>query len=205
MWGVLVDLERKPRRDRWISYFSLILVFFWGPALVSFFAGATIGSVAATMGGAIPAETFVVGTDATWAEVFTHNMWILLGVVLGSLTVGVVTAALVMLNGALLGYGFGYLVGAYGWGVALRSVGAHGVFELPALWLTGMVAFRVVHLLVLMRPTGRKLLDERRLRGVVDTRDVVEITCLFAVAIALLAVAALVEVMVTPEILKSGF
>ena len=65
--------------------------------------------------------------------------------IFGALTLGVLTAVVMVFNGVLVG-NVVYVVGQeVGFGLVFLSVAPHGVFELPALFVAAGVGFRFLH------------------------------------------------------------
>lgn len=75
--------------------------------------------------------------------------------IVGAATVGLLTAAIMVFNGVLLG-NIAYAIGQeMGFGLILALLVPHGIFELPALFVAAGVGFRLVHRFV-QRIFGRR-------------------------------------------------
>jgi stage II sporulation protein M len=121
--------------------------------------------------------------------VFAHNAGIALGAAAGVLTFGVYTTWVVLVNGFTIGAVAADAVEANGWAWAALGLLPHGVVELPAFWLAGAVGFRW---LAFVRTVARG--DRDRIGG---PWLVLESLAVVGFALALLLVAAVVEVLVT--------
>ncbi|WP_207586401.1 stage II sporulation protein M [Halomontanus rarus] len=65
--------------------------------------------------------------------------------IVGAVTIGLLTAAIMLFNGVLLG-NIAYAIGQeMGFGLILALLVPHGIFELPALFVAAGVGFRLVH------------------------------------------------------------
>jgi stage II sporulation protein M len=170
-------------------------------ALGTFATGAAVGAglTAATAPAALANAAAAFDAESPFPDrlttltVLRHNLLALGVAATGVLTFGVMTAFLLFVNGLLLG---AVLVAAEADSLVLAAaLVPHGVLELPAFWLVGAVAFRIV----------ARLVDY--LRGAVDRflprEEVAEAVLLFGLAVLLLAVAAWVEATLTPRIVAA--
>lgn len=134
--------------------------------------------------------------NITAATILFNNTRAAVVLVLGALSLGVVTAIVLVFNGVLVGYVAGAAAAERGIGVVLLAIVPHGIVELPAIFVAGAVAFRVVHVTAL-RVVGR--------RDVVLGRDGWRRTGLLLGATwTALVVAAIVEFHVTTRILEAA-
>lgn len=128
----------------------------------------------------------------TAMDVFVVNSRILLVLVLGGFVLAIPTVLSLMLNGI----GFGSIVIAILDGGSLRSVvltlGPHGLFELPAVWLAGGVGIHISHR-VLAYCVGRTDSPIDRQYGQLWLGMVL-------VAIGLAGIGAVIEITITPWI-----
>lgn len=166
-------------------------------AVALFVLGAAVGAVAVgyadldalsrlASGRSVVPETLTVGV------ILANNLVAAAVTLGGAVTFGLLSALSMLVNGMLVGT----LVAVTAGDASLLLLAAlllpHGVVELPALWLAGAVGLRVAHRLV------------RYLRGVDErplTRaEAVEVALLVVVVVALIAVAAWIEVHVTPRV-----
>lgn len=135
--------------------------------------------------------------ELTVKFLFRNNSRVLLMLVAGALTLGLLTAFLLGYNGLLVGWVVGWTAGDVGIGLLLALLVPHGVLELPAFWLGGAVALRFVHVVA------------NYLRGARDhvlTRAEAGRTLLLVLlAWLLIGLAAVIEVHVTPAIAEAIF
>lgn len=122
-------------------------------------------------------------------EIFTHNAGIALRAALGVLTFGVYTTWVVLVNGFTIGAVAADAAEAHSLGWALSGLFPHGVVELPAFWLAGAVGFRWLAF-VWKVANG----DRDRIAG---PWLALESLAVVGLALALLLVAAAIEVLVT--------
>lgn len=137
--------------------------------------------------------------ELSWWFVFQNNVTVLLVPIVGVglLTLGVVTVLILAFNGVVVGGVVAQVASDAGVGLVLALIVPHGVFELPAFWIGGGVTFRVVHLLA-KRVRGTR---ERFLTG----PEVGRALLLVGLAVVMLAIAAAIEVYVTPAIAETLF
>lgn len=91
----------------------------------------------------------------TAVTILVNNTRAVAVMVLGALTLGLLTALALVFNGVVVGYVAGGAAGEQGLGFVLVGLLPHGVLELPAIFVAGGVAFRIVHLTAL-RVAGRR-------------------------------------------------
>lgn len=128
--------------------------------------------------------------------ILINNLQASLLMVLGGLTVGVLTAYALFANGVLIGYVVTPVVVDTGVGQALVLLLPHGIFELPAVFIAAAIGFRIAGLLV-ARLRGRR----DRLRPSVDEQR--QGAVLVGLSVLLLVVAAVIEVYVTPALFEA--
>lgn len=177
-----VDLRRwfGPHLGLAVGLFGLAAVAGWAVARPF----APVPGPETTLDLSLLPDRFTVGT------IFFHNLGVAVITALGVITLGLASAAALLLNGFLVGFVYAAAAAVLSAPVALALILPHAVFELPAFWIVAAAAFRVNH---------RGL---RYLLGADDTvltrQELVELGVVFGLAVALLAVAAWVEVTVTP-------
>jgi uncharacterized membrane protein SpoIIM required for sporulation len=128
-------------------------VLLFGPAALS--AGWALGSPAAAAG-LVPAEfrpatqserpwrDLTPGEQASFTTaVFTNNIKVTLVAFAGGVTLGVVTALILIFNGVTLGAVGGLMVGAGNWRGFLELVTGHGVLELSCILVAGAAGLRL--------------------------------------------------------------
>lgn len=133
----------------------------------------------------------------TAVDVFLNNARVYGIVLLGAITLGLGSAGVLAFNGVLVGWVVGDAAAGIGIGPVLALLLPHGIFELPALWIAGGVAFRLVHLLANYLRGARDRLLSRAELG--------RLGLLLLTGIALLAVAAVIEVHVTEALADAVF
>lgn len=65
--------------------------------------------------------------------------------IVGALTLGTVTALIMVINGILVGNLAAAIGGEIGYGPTIALLAPHGIFELPALFVAAGVGFRLLH------------------------------------------------------------
>lgn len=153
------------------------------------FGGATV-STATT-----DAARYLPGANATAWDIFANNARVLAAIVVGGTVTFSLGAILVLfVNAAHFGRGISWLAESYGPAAAVAAFAPHGLLEAAAFLVGAAVAVRFAVLFAATqipqeRPPFR--------RG-----TVLEITGMVAVAVALLALAAVVETTVTPVLVE---
>lgn len=133
--------------------------------------------------------------ELTVEFIFRNNSRVYAIVLGGALTLGLATVLALGVNGLVIGWVAGWIAGDVGVLPVLVLLVPHGIFELPAFWIAGGIAFRLVH-------CGVAALLDRRDRFL--TRGEAWRTLLLAaVGWVLVGVAAVVEVHVTPAIAEA--
>lgn len=142
-------------------------------------------------------ETENAEFDLTASFFIVHNTQPFLISIAGALTLGILTAIVMVFNGLIVGNIGGSMAGAAGIDFVIVGLVPHGIFELPALFIAAGVGFRLFH----------RFVD--RVRGTHDrflSRDYISRTLvLVAFAWLLLVLAAFVEAYVTPVLLEALF
>lgn len=141
----------------------------------------------------------LLGDDVefTVAFIVQNNTQAYLVMVAGAITVGSLTALVLVVNGVLVGWVVADAAAAEGIGLTLALILPHGILELPALFVGAGIGFRLVHVgLAYLRGTRGRLLRRDELARTL---------LLLAVGWVVLAVAAVVEVHVTPAIAEALF
>ncbi len=174
----------------------------WAP-YVGFAAGvflvaAVLGAALGVERGAVPLAPFEVrgpgepapALDAV--DLFVNNSLVALWTVLSALLFGVPTLYIQLYNGLLLGSVTAVAAGRLGVITTVLSLAPHGVIELPAIWVAGGIGFRVTHLYWKIANGDRDRVSVPRLLG--------ESGLLFLGVVVALAVAALIEAVVTPAL-----
>jgi stage II sporulation protein M len=128
--------------------------------------------------------------DLSTGGLFVHNGTVALQSILSIVFLGVPAIFIVALNGFVVGAGLAAGVGDIGvlWSIVLLL--PHGTFELPAIWLSGAIAFRWLH-------EGWKAANAR---GVSVPHVVLDSVIGVGAVYLLLAVAAVVEAHLTHAI-----
>lgn len=125
---------------------------------------------------------------------FVNNLRVVLFLLFGGITLGVVTILVLFTNGLIIGSAVASSVQTVPLQSALLLTVPHGLFELPALWLAGAAGLRLP-----LRIVRYLLKEEDR---IVTTEVVIDVTVIAALSIGLLAIAALVEGIVTPYVFE---
>ena len=174
----------------------------WVPH-VGFAAGLFLGAavLGATLGverGTVPLAPFEVRGPADpvptldAVDLFVNNSLVALWTVLSALLFGLPTLFIQLYNGLLFGSVTAVAAGRLGPVTTVLSLAPHGVIELPALWVAGGIGFRLTHLYWKIANGDRDRVSVPRLLG--------ESGLLFLGVIVALAVAAVVEAVVTPAL-----
>jgi uncharacterized membrane protein SpoIIM required for sporulation len=143
-------------------------------------------------------DSDITAEDPAWdlfTTIFANNLLVLLIAFLGSVTLGLSTLFMLLVNGYLFGL---HVTHAYENGAlfnAFVAIAAHGVFEIPAILLGSAVGFRITWALV------------QHLRGVTDrvfTAEVrTEAIALTTCSIVLMFVAAVVEATISAQLVTA--
>lgn len=133
------------------------------------------------------------GPDLGVMDVFLHNAWIAVRSALGLLTFGVYTTWVLLVNGFVIGAVLADAAETNGLGWALLGILPHGLIELPAFWLAGAIGYRWLAF-------AWKLANGNRER-IAGPWLLLESLALTGLALAMLFVAAAIEVTVTAALL----
>ncbi|MBX0321700.1 stage II sporulation protein M [Halomicroarcula sp. F13] len=154
------------------------------------------------LGSAVPIESLPTAAESgsnpffpdelTTYAIAVNNLVAMFVLLLGAVSLGIVTVAGLVLNGLLIGAVVGIAVQQVDPIVVVALILPHGVVEIPALLVVAAVGLRFARLTV------------RYLRGLEDElvteRDLREAGWLVAVAVVMILVAAYVEATLTLEI-----
>jgi len=159
------------------------------------------GLVGFTLGSAVPIDSLPTptGTDSggifpplTTVDLAINNLTAMLVMLLGAVSLGLMTVLALVVNGLLIGAVVGIAVQRLAPLVVLALIAPHGVLEIPALLIVSAVGLRFARLTV------------RYIRGLEDElvtrRDLREAGWLVAVSALLIVVAAYIEANLTIEI-----
>ncbi|APW97204.1 hypothetical protein CHINAEXTREME_05205 [Halobiforma lacisalsi AJ5] len=117
--------------------------------------------------------------------------------IVGALSLGLLTAFLMVFNGVIVGNVAAAVGGEIGVGYIVAGIAPHGIFELPALFIAAGVGFRLLYRF------GERVFGSR---DAFVTKPYLYRTLAFAVfGWLLLVLAAFVEAYVTPELLELLF
>jgi len=171
-----------------------------GVAAGLFLVAGVIGAALGVERGSVPLAPFEVRGPETSApapaldavDLFVNNSLVALWTVLSALLFGLPTLYIQVYNGLLLGSVTAVAAGRLGALTTVLSLAPHGVIELPAIWVAGGIGFRVTHLYWKIASGDRDRVSVPRLLG--------EGSLLFLGVIVALAVAAVVEAVVTPAV-----
>jgi len=176
---------------RWLAlYVPLAAAILGASALVGF-----------ALGSAVPVDALATPTGAESGSIFPplttvglaiNNLTAMLVMLLGAVSLGLMTVLALVINGLLIGAIVGIAVQRIAPVVILALIVPHGVLEIPALLIASAVGLRFARLTV------------RYIRGLeeelVTRRDLREAGWLVAVSAVLIIVAAYIEANLTIEI-----
>lgn len=192
-WSWMRSLPRNLWHGYW-RYFVLSAVLFVaggvvGGVIVQFVELSSILGVAGFggSGGEFP--------EITTAFLVLNNTVALLVLVLSGATLGLLTVAILLFNGALVGAVVTVTAETSGVVVPIVGILPHGVLEIPALLFAASVAFRFSHQVVLAA-TGRR-------EDVMTSGEAKEAAVLTVLAFLLIPIAAYIEANVTTALLES--
>ena len=131
-------------------------------------------------------------------DIFVNNLQAAGLMIIGGLTLGLLTAYALFANGVLIGFVVTPAVAETELLGTLLLLVPHGVFELPAIFIAAAIGFRIALLL-----TDR--LRGRRERFRPDRPEQRRLGVLAGVAVGLLVVAAVIEVYVTPTLFEAVY
>lgn len=93
---------------------------------------------------------FQTNTKITWLAVITHNTMIILVIAIGGLlSFGIVSAALLFLNGFYVGLTIAFALNRVSITYILKKLLPHGIIEIPALLIASSMGFRLPQLVLL--------------------------------------------------------
>lgn len=144
-----------------------------------------------------PEELLPEDVELTTWFIFRNNARVLLLLVGGALTLGLLTVLGLVFNGVVIGWVVAVAAGEAGLGLTLALLVPHGVLELPAFWIAAGVAFRL-----LTRPVSYLL---GRYDHVYTRAEAGRAALLVVVALLAVLLAAAIEVHVTPAIAEALF
>jgi len=139
-----------------------------------------------------PGTTADVLPELTTMTIFLNNARVAFIAALGAVTGGATSVFVLLLNGFVVGAVVNAGAKASSLPVVLALIVPHGVLELPAFWVVSALAFRVTHRF------GRFVwgADDRPL----TRQEAFEAAVIFVAMVAVLLVAAAIEVHLTPAI-----
>lgn len=127
--------------------------------------------------------------EITTFSILVNNTIVFLLAIIGVLTFGLLTAIVLVFNGAVVGFVVVPVAQETSIGFVLVAIVPHGILELPAFFVASAVTFRLLHRFV-HRVRGRR--DQ-----LLDPGDIRKIGLLLGVAWGALAIAAMIEANVT--------
>ncbi len=177
---------------RWVAlYVPVAAVLLGASTAVGFLLGAAVpveSLPTAPDGGANP----FVPSELTTTAIAVNNLTAMLVMLLGAVTLGIVSVFGLVLNGLLIGAVVGLALQELPVVVVLALLVPHGILEIPALLLVAAVGLRFGRLTVrYLRDREPELVTERRLR---------EAGWLVALATGLILVAAYIEATITLQV-----
>lgn len=135
--------------------------------------------------------------EFTTATILVNNTGVFILTVVGIFSFGLLTALVLLFNGAVVGFVAIPAAGDVGVGFVLVALLPHGILELPALFVAAAVAFRLLHRF------AQRVRDRRE--RLLEPGELPRIGLLLAVAWLVLAIAAAVEVHVTVWLVETLF
>jgi uncharacterized membrane protein SpoIIM required for sporulation len=170
---------------------------YMGVAVVLFLSVAIIGGAVRSenlgvhppLGRVVPEYYAQVETNS----LFVHNASIALRTVVSVFLFGIPAIWILLSNGFFLGAAVRQGLAEVGAGTTLLLLFPHGIFEIPAILLSGALAFRIMH-------EVWRVANGRGLSGVAET--VFDVGCSLLAVLILLAIAAWVEANLTYEIYR---
>ncbi|PSP65478.1 hypothetical protein BRC79_08535 [Halobacteriales archaeon QH_8_67_27] len=196
--GTVRSLHRRARYTRWFRWHLVAsLVLFFGSAFAAY---AVVGSVPVeqlsalveNVQGEMPNDSPL--PELSFVPLLLNNLRALLLIGLGAVTGGLLSVFGLVVNGALVGAVVSFVVRQSSWVVVLAALAPHGVLELSAFFVAASIGLRVPHRVV------RYLLgwDDRPLTRV----ELFELAVVSVVLVAMIAVAAYIEVYITMDIVE---
>ncbi|MEY7849199.1 stage II sporulation protein M [Natrarchaeobius sp. A-rgal3] len=117
--------------------------------------------------------------------------------IVGALSVGVLTAFVMLFNGLIVGNFVAAIVGDIGFDYVIVGLAPHGIFELAALFIAAGVGFRLLYRF------AERILGHRE--AFLTKPYLLRTTSLVVFAWLMLVLAAFVEAYITPELLEMLF
>jgi len=196
--GTVRSLHRRARYTRWFRWHLVAsLVLFFGSAFAAY---ALVGSIPVeqlsalveNLQGEMPNDSPL--PELSFVPLLLNNLRALLLIGLGAVTGGLLSVFGLVVNGALVGAVVSFVVRQSSWLVVLAALAPHGVLELSAFFMAASIGLRVPHRVV------RYLLgwDERPL----DRVELFELAVISVLLVAMIVVAAYIEVYVTLEVVE---
>lgn len=178
-------LGLPPRVRGWARYVGAAVALTFAVGILGFAAGLESAPATSTpiRAAGEPAP------DLSVLGLFVHNAGIAVRSAFGLLTMGVYTVYVLLINGVTIGATVADAAEQHGLAWALLAIVPHGVVEIPALWLSGAIGLRWLAF-VWAVASG----DRDRIAG---SWLVVESLALVGLSLALLLLAAVIEVHVT--------
>ena len=178
---------------RWLAlYVPVAAVVLCGSALVGFLLGSAVPIEALPMPEQPGSGTGSIFPPLTTSAIAINNLVAMVFLLLGSVSVGLLTIVGLVLNGVLIGAVLGIAVQQLQPAVVAALIVPHGILEIPALLVVSAIGLRFGRLTV------------RYIRGLeadlVTTRDLREAGWLIAVSALLIILAAYIEATLTIEI-----
>lgn len=190
-WATVASLHRKASYGRWFRWHLAVALAVF---LASGFAGYAVLD-------ALPIEDLaaLAPSDSPLPEfgfrpILFNNLRVLLLLFLGSVTGGLIALFVLVVNGAVVGGVVAVVSQETAWSVILAALVPHGVVELSAFFVAAAVGLRVPHRVA------------RYLLGYEDTPltrvEAFELAVIGVATALMIAVAAWIEVAVTPEVVR---
>ena len=134
-----------------------------------------------------------VPDELTLQAILVNNTIAFLAMIaLGAITLGVFALLAILINGIVIGFVAGPAVAEQGLGETLVLLVPHGILELPAIFIAAAVGLRAGHIIVnRIRGVREQLITRSELHG---------LAAVIAIAWIALAIAAAIEVYVTPAL-----
>ena len=132
--------------------------------------------------------------EPTVGLLVVNNTIVIVLLVVSSLSLGLVTVAILVYNGVIVGYVATLVAREGGLDVVVLGLAPHGILEIPAFLFASAVAFRFTHQ-VLGAALGRR-------EDVMTSREFREAVVMVGLALALIPVAAYVEAEITTALLE---
>ncbi|MFC7142231.1 stage II sporulation protein M [Halosimplex aquaticum] len=186
---------RPTRWFRWHLVASLALFFasaFAAYALVGTIPVEQLVALLEDAQGGIPGDSPL--PELSFVPLLVNNLRAMLFIGLGAITGGLLSVFGLVVNGAVVGAVVSFAVRQTSWAVVLAALLPHGILELSAFFMAASIGLRVPHRVL------RWLLgwDETPLSRV----ELVELAAISLLLVAMIAVAAWIEVNVTLDVVE---